>query len=570
MGTRRISVTVDGVAYSDDVEPRTLLVHYLRERLGKTGTVVGCDTSNCGACTVHLDGRSVKSCSVLAVQADGREVTTIEGLAAERRAAPGAAGVPREPRACSAATARPGMIMQAVDLLKDNPDPDRGGDPRGPRGQPLPLHGLPEHRQGGAGARPTAGSVSRPPCRRRCRMTAVDETAAAEEFGQARRRKEDARLITGRTRWTDNIVLPGMLHLAMVRSPVAHGDDHRRSTPPRPRPCPGVIGGLDRRRPRRRAGRPALRLADHRRTMKAPAATRRSRSTRSTFAGEIVAVVAARSAAEARDAAEQVDVDYDDLPVVLDMKEAVEEGAAARPRRARHQQSARRGSFDSGEAGTGGDVDEAIAAAHATRTASSSSATYRQQRLDPGVHGAALHGRRPDRRAAHGLVGDPGAAHRCGSLLAADRWASPSRRCASSRRTSAAASAASCSLTPEEVVDRPRRAQARQAGQVHRDPQRVDAQSAHHGRDQIQKLTLSRQEGRHGHRSQGRAARRHGRLPRPRHAAACRSSARSCSTRSTSSRRTSSTCDERVHEQDARPTPTAAPAGPRRPSPSSG
>ena len=77
----RITVTVDGVDYTDEVEPRTLLVHHLREALGKTGTVVGCDTSNCGACTVHLDGRSVKSCNVLAVQADGHEVTTIEGLA---------------------------------------------------------------------------------------------------------------------------------------------------------------------------------------------------------------------------------------------------------------------------------------------------------------------------------------------------------------------------------------------------------------------------------------------------------------------------------------------------------
>ncbi|MGZ5401382.1 MAG: (2Fe-2S)-binding protein, partial [Nocardioides sp.] len=76
----RVNVTVDGVKYSDDVEPRTLLVHYLREVVGKVGTVVGCDTSNCGACTVHLDGRSVKSCNVLAVQADGHEVTTIEGI----------------------------------------------------------------------------------------------------------------------------------------------------------------------------------------------------------------------------------------------------------------------------------------------------------------------------------------------------------------------------------------------------------------------------------------------------------------------------------------------------------
>ena len=77
----KIELTVDGGKVSDDVEPRMLLVHYLREKLGKTGTVVGCDTSNCGACTVHLDGRSVKSCNVLAVQADGAEITTIEGLA---------------------------------------------------------------------------------------------------------------------------------------------------------------------------------------------------------------------------------------------------------------------------------------------------------------------------------------------------------------------------------------------------------------------------------------------------------------------------------------------------------
>ena len=94
----RISLTVDGEKVSDDVEPRMLLVQYLREKLGKTGTVIGCDTSNCGACTVHLDGQSVKSCNVLAVQADGAEVTTIEGLASRRRAAPGAGRLPRVPR----------------------------------------------------------------------------------------------------------------------------------------------------------------------------------------------------------------------------------------------------------------------------------------------------------------------------------------------------------------------------------------------------------------------------------------------------------------------------------------
>jgi carbon-monoxide dehydrogenase small subunit len=122
MGTRRIAVTVDGVRYTDDVEPRLLLVQYLRERLGKTGTVVGCDTSNCGACTVHLDGRSVKSCSVLAVQADGAAVTTIEGLATDGELHPVQRAF-HENHALQCGFCTPGMIMQAIDLLNDNPDP---------------------------------------------------------------------------------------------------------------------------------------------------------------------------------------------------------------------------------------------------------------------------------------------------------------------------------------------------------------------------------------------------------------------------------------------------------------
>jgi carbon-monoxide dehydrogenase small subunit len=121
-----VRINVDGVNYEDDVEPRLLLVHYLRERLGKTGTVVGCDTSNCGSCTVHLDGHSVKSCSVLAVQADGHEVTTIEGLAAltsDGRLHPVQRAF-HDNHALQCGFCTPGMIMQAIDLLADNPDPD--------------------------------------------------------------------------------------------------------------------------------------------------------------------------------------------------------------------------------------------------------------------------------------------------------------------------------------------------------------------------------------------------------------------------------------------------------------
>ena len=118
----RINVKVDGVSYSDDVEPRTLLVQYLRDEVGKTGTVVGCDTSNCGACTVHLDGRSVKSCTVLAVQADGHEVTTVEGLATNGELHPMQQAF-HENHALQCGYCTPGMIMQSLDLLQRQPHP---------------------------------------------------------------------------------------------------------------------------------------------------------------------------------------------------------------------------------------------------------------------------------------------------------------------------------------------------------------------------------------------------------------------------------------------------------------
>ncbi|MER6470673.1 (2Fe-2S)-binding protein [Streptomyces collinus] len=117
-----ISVNVDGTTYEDDVEPRLLLAHYLRDRLGLTGTPIGCDTSNCGACTVDLDGATAKSCSVLAVQADGCEVTTIQGLAQDGEWTPlQRAFHERHGLQCGYCT--PGMIMAARDLLRENPHP---------------------------------------------------------------------------------------------------------------------------------------------------------------------------------------------------------------------------------------------------------------------------------------------------------------------------------------------------------------------------------------------------------------------------------------------------------------
>ena len=119
---RRITVTVNGVRHEADVEGRDLLVYFLREGLGLTGTHVGCDTVSCGACTVHVDGESVKSCCVLAVQADGTEVTTIEGLATNGDLHPMQVAF-QEHHGLQCGFCTPGMIMAAVSLLKEHPNP---------------------------------------------------------------------------------------------------------------------------------------------------------------------------------------------------------------------------------------------------------------------------------------------------------------------------------------------------------------------------------------------------------------------------------------------------------------
>lgn len=118
----QVEMTVNGRSVRGDVEPRTLLVHHLREHVGLTGTNVGCDTSSCGACTVHVDGRSVKSCTMLAVQADGLEITTIEGLASNGTLHPMQEAF-RQNHGLQCGFCTPGMVMAAVSLLEENPSP---------------------------------------------------------------------------------------------------------------------------------------------------------------------------------------------------------------------------------------------------------------------------------------------------------------------------------------------------------------------------------------------------------------------------------------------------------------
>ena len=141
-----ISLTVNGVARELDVEPRRLLVQAIREDLDLTGTHIGCDTSQCGACTIHVDGQAVKSCTMLAVQADGATVTTIEGMADSAEALHPLQTAFWEKHGLQCGFCTPGMIMTAADLLSHNADPIRRGDPARDRGQHVPLHGLPEHR----------------------------------------------------------------------------------------------------------------------------------------------------------------------------------------------------------------------------------------------------------------------------------------------------------------------------------------------------------------------------------------------------------------------------------------
>jgi len=120
--TISVTMTVNGQSVTREVEPRTLLVQFLRDILGMTGTHVGCDTSQCGACVVHVDGRSIKSCTMLAAQAQGAKVTTIEGLAADGKLHPMQEAF-REHHALQCGFCTPGMIMSAIDLVKRHPNP---------------------------------------------------------------------------------------------------------------------------------------------------------------------------------------------------------------------------------------------------------------------------------------------------------------------------------------------------------------------------------------------------------------------------------------------------------------
>ena len=238
-----VNIKVNGVAFQREVEPRLLLVHFLRELTGLTGTKVGCDTSQCGACTVLVDGLATKSCTRLAVQADGSAITTIEGLAHDGKLHQMQESFwAKHGLQCGFCT--PGMILASIALLAAHTEADgRSRAPR-PRGQLVPMHRLPEHRPRGLRRRGGGSTLM-----------------AARVFGSAIRRREDPRLITGTATYTDDLTLPGTLHAAILRSPHAHARitriDTSKARSARWRRC-----GLHRRGHRIDSQADAVRLAD--------------------------------------------------------------------------------------------------------------------------------------------------------------------------------------------------------------------------------------------------------------------------------------------------------------------
>ena len=281
--------------------PRILLVHLLREELNLTGTHVGCDTSQCGACTVIIDGSSAKSCTVLAVQADGASVTTIEGLNADGELHPlQQAFWDEHGLQCGYCT--PGMIMSGVDLLERTPDPSDDEIRRGLDGNLCRCTRLRAHHQ----RREDGGG--------RCAMTL--QATPGQLVGQRVRRREDPRLVTGRGNYVDDMKLPGMLHLAFKRSDVAHGIIRSIDTSAA-EAMPGVelvLSGtqLVEMIPPMPVATP-FPAPDHH---SVPA-------DRVRYVGEPVAVVVATDRFLAADAADAIVVDIEELPAVVDPERAM-------------------------------------------------------------------------------------------------------------------------------------------------------------------------------------------------------------------------------------------------------
>ena len=418
-------MTVNGEEYAREVEPRLLLVHFLRDELGLTGTHWGCDTSNCGVCVVLMDGEPVKSCTVLAATAAGHEIRTVEGLEVDGVLDPVQQGFMEE-HGLQCGFCTPGMMLTARALLDRNPDPTDRRDPRGDLGPDLPLHRLRDHRPLGSlgGRAPLEAGGDGP-------MATVEESANPIGFGRMKR-KEDVRFVRGQGNYVDDVQLPGMLHGAILRSPVAHArivsiDTRRRSQHPK---VLAVVTGKD-LEGLGLAWMPTLSY-----DTQAVLATDKVR-----FQGQEVAFVIAEDRYAARDALELIDVEYDTLPAVVNARKALDADAPGHPRRQGGQD--RQPHLRLGVGRPRGDRRRVRPRRGRGRGGHALPA------LAPGADGD-LRGRRRLRqgqRQAHALVHDPGAAcapHRLRARRRAPGAQDPGHLAA----TSAAVSATRCRSIP--------------------------------------------------------------------------------------------------------------------------
>ena len=331
MSRHSVTITVNGARRQAEVESRKLLVHFLRDDLGVTSTHVGCDTTQCGACTVHLDGSAVKSCTVLAVQADGAAVNTVESLRKPGDAEHPLQSAFREHHALQCGFCTPGMIMSALELLRREPQPTEEHIRAWLKGNFCRCTGY-QHivdaiRAAGEAAtsRDRSGAeVAAGPA-----VTEVLGSSAGQAdrfFGQPLTRREDDRHLRGRGRFTDDVRsadAAGTLHVALARSPHAHARI-RSVSADRAARIPGVVtvvtGAdlLDQVSPLPANWiLPGMRVPVHR--VLADEVAR--------FQGEGIAAVVAADAYTAADAAAAIDVDYEPLPAVTDPWQAAQQGA---------------------------------------------------------------------------------------------------------------------------------------------------------------------------------------------------------------------------------------------------
>ena len=318
----QVTMTVNGEQVTADVEPRMLLVHFLRDQLRLTGTHWGCDTSNCGTCVVEVDGEPVKSCTMLAVMASGHSVRTVEGLAVNGELDPVQEGFMRcHGLQCGFCT--PGMMITARALLDRDPDPDEETIREAISGQICRCTGYTTIVRSIQWAAQQLASTRRQRHDDRSRAPPALTGRHRRQRPKAVRhgrmlRKEDPRFIRGRGNYVDDIALPGMLHLAILRSPYAHAriagiDVTAAHAHPKVK---AVVTGAD------LAEKGLAWMPTLSNDVQAVLATDKVR-----FQGQEVAFVVAEDRYSARDALELIDVDYDPLDPVVDVRTALDPSA---------------------------------------------------------------------------------------------------------------------------------------------------------------------------------------------------------------------------------------------------